>query len=431
MALDDASPQGSGNPSAYASTDPSQGSYNPTMPKPFPVQIRPELIVKPDALTLYFGFFGARNWKRNVADVLTRRAGDTWVLTGRSPTQDELDAMTTLSSRSLYHKRAGLPISYFVGTGWLYYQARRSPMFPKNPTPANLLAALHKFRIEDRAGFMAVLGRTAFRMLFLTSSIMMVSNFTALWGEARNSLSDPRMQSFIDAVHNAKPEDVNRRKLAIANERYRRTKANEKNIISQIEGNQGLSGSYDQGEQAQYGYDNASPAAVSSESDMAYGTSQVGQSAPAQQSYSAPASREQQAYGQYGPAQGTGNRPSQADSGSDFFFGSSDDDASPTAPEYRNTNMDGRPAGSAWERIRQQRSSQGSRPSAPGQASMQWGQAQAQSRPEAANDSLPSDQDKYDYDRRREKDQAQADFNKMIEAERNASSDGPPRNRNW
>ncbi|KAJ5098257.1 hypothetical protein N7532_005258 [Penicillium argentinense] len=430
MVVDGDSPQGGGYPSYNASNSLPQDGHNPAMAKYFPVQIRPELIVKPDVFTLYFGFLGVWNWKRHVGNALTERVENTWLLTGRAPTQDEMDCMTTLSTQTIYYKRMGLPISSALGTALLYNQARKSPTFPKNPTPANLLARLHQLRLADNTTFYRLLAQSAFKMIFITSLGVMVSNGTALWKEASSMLSDPRMKNFVEEARSQKPEDVRRRKVVAATERYKRTRSGEKDVGREVREEMGQAGSYSQGEQS-YGYESASPAVAASESDMAYGTEQADNQGSFDQSYSAPA-RNQQAYGQPGYGQQTNNQSSQSSSGSDFFFGSNDDDASPTAPEYRNTGMDGVPAGGAWERIRKQNMAQNSPPAvSPSQAPMQWGRSQAQSSPEPVNDSLPSDRDRYDYERKRDKEQAQADFDKMMEAERNASNDGPTRGRGW
>lgn len=215
----------------------------------------------------------------------------------------------------------------------------------------------------------------------------------------------------------------------MANERHRLMKTGGKSLFHQILQDLEQPSGY-QGERDQYGYDSAPLATVSSESDMAYGTSQNGYGTTASQPSSTSDPRDQQIYGQLGSAQSSATRSSQSDPTSDFFGSTSDDDddASPTAPEYRNTNMAGMSTGSAWDRIRQQNSAQSSR-SPPRQAPMQWGQSQEQS-PRPTDDLPSNEQERYSYDRRREKDQAQAEFDNMMEAERNASSEAHP-SRSW
>jgi hypothetical protein len=207
-------------------------------------------------------------------------------------------------------------------------------------------------------------------------------------------MQDPRMQAYAEPFVKATPEDIQRRRVALANDHRRLHQNRDPGFTGQILQQMGFNVRAAQvEEQGQSQYDGASSSAASSESELVYGTSQNGQDVSAPQP-------------SYGSLQNSGNGSSQP---------------------YRNTSMTGVSTGSAWDRIRQQNSTQGSRPVAP----RQWGQSQAQSGTESTNDSLPIDQDRYDYDRRREKDAAQADFNKMMDAERNASSEGPSRGRNW
>jgi hypothetical protein len=56
----------------------------------------------------------------------------------------------------------------------------------------------------------------------------------------------------------------------------------------------------------------------------------------------------------------------------------------------------------------------------------QWGQSQNASEPEYAT---VSDQDRYNMERRHDKEQAHAEFNKMVEAEKHAYSDTSSQNR--
>ena len=103
-----------------------------------------------------------------------------------------------------------------------------------------------------------------------------------------------------------------------------------------------------------------------------------------------------------------------------------EDDASPTAAEYRNTNIGGsQTTGSAWDRIRRQNA-------APRQPRQQPGMSEPSPNPYASSAEFgQSDQEKYDSTQKTERDRAQAEFDRMIEAERNAGSEGSPRNRGW
>ncbi|CAI7641525.1 unnamed protein product [Penicillium pancosmium] len=409
MVLDDASFEESGNPGGITSTANPQLSKNPALLHSNPVRVRPELLVKPDPITLYLGFWGTTIWKLSLAGELANDVEGWWVTSGRIPTQDEFDVFTAAGSRALYTKHLAYPMGYFLSSSYLFMGARKSPYYPKKPTLANFFTGLNGFRLNDPAGFRTMLGQKCFMMLFILFTSGISTRFAAAFRYAQD-LQDPRLSGYKSAMENSTSEDIQTRKLALGNDRQRRMKTLDYGFAGRILEDLGYTrySITGQGKKGQSRHDSASSATDSSEGEISYDTSQNGQDASVPQS-------------SYGSVQNSGYGSSQADSKLDFFGSSDEDDASPTAPEYRNTSMTGMSTGSAWDRIRRQNSAQGSRPAAP----RQWGQAQAQSDTGSTNDSLPIDQD------RREKDQAQADFDKMMDAERNASSEGPSRGRNW
>lgn len=430
MVLDDASPQegsyNTGNVSDYTRSQGPPGQ-NPALARYFPLKIKPELVVQPDLFTLYFGFFGASNWKRVIAEALTERVENTWLLTNRGPTQDEMDAFTTYTSRSIYYRRMGVPLSSFLGTAYIYNRLRRIQNIPQKATPVQLLAALRTFAQVDRQGFRSMMAKQAFKMLFITTTGAIVSSFAGMWSDTKGVLTDPRLRQFVEDMKGQKTEDIRRRKLEAVNERVRRVRNGEQDIRRQVREELGGAGGYDQGvDQDPYSYENT---ASMSSAGSDYSTSQYSQQngSTGQPRPTTDASRRPQMYGGATASRGMGN--GQPSSGSDFFFGGSDDDASPTAPEYRHTNADGSPAGSAWERIRRQSGVPGPQQASASSSRMQqWGQSQNAA--DSSSYSSSESQDRYDYDRRREKEQAQADFDKLMEAERNATN-GPSRGRGW
>lgn len=429
MALDDASPQagtysdnhGRANPQAEQSLGP-----NPAMAGNFHLQVRPELVVRPDLFTMTFGFFGRRNWQRNVAYTMMERVENSWLLTGRPLTQDELDAFTTYSTRTLYYRRMGVPMSSFLGTAYLYYRVRKDVGLPSNASPASVFAALRNQARVDKAGFRSMVAASAFKMLFITTTGAILSGFAALYSETTNVIVDPRLRGFVEDMRGQKPEEVRQRKVKAASERIRRMRGGEKDIEGYIVEELQHPGSHpEQNDQDSYAYENS--ATTPSGSDMTYSTSQNDQQtgSAGQQRPVAEAPRRSWGYGGQAPSQQGTSGGSSGDS--DFFFGGKDDDASPTAPEYRYTNPDGSPT-SAWDRLRQQRG-QSSRAPPPQQPRPQWGQEQDS--PNSPIYTPAGDRDLYDSSRNREKDQAQADFDRMMDAERNASTSGTPQNRGW
>lgn len=431
MTLDDAAPQAGAIPSNNTRPNPqaekSMGP-NPAMASNFHLQIKPELIVKPDLFTMMCGFLGHRNWRQQVAYTMMERVENSWVLTGRPLTQDELDAFTTYSSRTLYYRRMGVPVSSFLGTTWLYYTISKGAGLPLSAGPASVYEYLRTQARIDKAGFRSMIAASAFKMLFITTAGAIFSGFAALYTETANVIVDPRLRGFVEDMRGQKPEEVRQRKLNAASERIRRMRSGEKDIEGYIVEEMRSPGSHlDQNDQDPYAYENS--ATVSPASDTSYGTSQNDQQtgSVSQQRPVVNAPRRSWGYGGQVPSQQGASGESSADT--DFFFGGKDDDASPTAPEYRYTNPDGSPAGSAWDRLRRQNAGPSARGPPPQQSRPQWGREQDS--PNSPTYVPAGDRDPYDLNRSREKDQAQADFDRMMEAERNASNVGATQGRGW
>ncbi|KAJ5690446.1 hypothetical protein N7462_004838 [Penicillium macrosclerotiorum] len=428
MVVDDASPQGSSYPGSNDPVNPtsqSSVSQNPAMASNFHLVVKPELVVRPDAFTKLFGFYGNYNWERHVAYALMERVENTWVMAGRSPTQDEFDAFTTQATRALYYRKMGLPISSFLGTAYLYNATRKTAKLPTTAGPQEVFKFLRNYAVTDKAGFRGWISSSAFKLLFISMTGSIATSFWALWTEAQVALQDPRLKEFVEDMRRQKPEDVRKRKMQAASERVRRVRDGERDMRGQVVAEIEHPGSHAQdGDQDPYASSNAISATASSDNDTSYGTAQT-----YEQSESASAQRP----GPEAPrrpwgysAQSAPQQPSnESSSGTDFFFGgSNDDDASPTAPEYRNTNPDGSPIGNAWERLRRQNGIQSSPPAQP-----QWGQSQGYA--ESPTYTPSGDRDRYDHGRRSEKEQAQADFDRMMEAERNAAAEASPPRRGW
>ncbi|KAJ5945657.1 hypothetical protein N7454_002496 [Penicillium verhagenii] len=395
MAMNDASPQaGSYQSNNSSSNSPSTPSQSPAsqLPDFSGLQIKPELFVKPDLFTLYFGFFGSSGWQRSAKSRISGRLEGIWALTGRNPTQIEVDAFTEHTTRGLYYGRAGIPVSTFIGAAWMYNKGRET--FPAGSTAKDRVSFMRQMWFTQRKEFMSLTSKTAFRLLFIGTLGGIVSSMASAYVNVNGALSDPRLEVWRHDSKNQKEEDIRKRKMQLVSETYNRSR---KSAQDQIQVGSG-------------GYDSASEAR-GNESMSGFDSVQS----------------QQQQYGYDGSNESPGkyqSRPSQPQPSSSDFFGS-DDDASPTAPEYRSTNPDGS-AMSSWDRIRQQNGSSKPQPLVrqPPQA---WGQLQNQPRP----DPTPAGaQDRYDNDRNREREQAQADFDRMMEAERNASEESTSR-RGW
>ncbi|GMG27068.1 unnamed protein product [Aspergillus oryzae] len=352
--------------------------------------IKRDLIANPDPFTLYFGFFGRWNYDRKVTANVLRRVENARVLIQRLPTQDELDAMVTHSSRSLYHERIGAPLGGLVGSALLWNQARKSELYPayfpkasgpegKMPSPGEIIQAAKRFAVAGptvarRAAFVM-----CFKMLFYSVAGATFSSVYAVYKETTNTMGDSRLKEFLADLKKQNPDEIRKRKME---SRGRRSVGEQHGVVEMDQG----------GEYA---------------SEYSGGDVQsTGVSVPDRRPVLEPVGG-----GGLGADQGRGG---------DFF---DEDDASPTAPEYRTSRaaQAGYSQGSAWERIRQQNTS------APAQSSRQ--DASSQQSPQWDSWSSPSSES----DKQREREQARAEFDRLLDAERNigqeSASEG--RNKGW
>ncbi|KAJ5713501.1 uncharacterized protein N7483_010682 [Penicillium malachiteum] len=403
MVLNDTSPQGGSYAGQSTSTNnPSRPpvSSDARLPDLAGIRIKPELMTRPDPFTLYTGFYGKRMWRGTIVAKVADRMHGTWVLTGRRATQVEVDAFTESCSRSAYYGRTGIPLFTSVGVLWMYRSAVK-----KNPnlTATQRLRNMSILLQHEKAVFWSIASRAAFKMLFIGSLGGIISSFASSWVDMSSILGDPRLQQWREDSKAQKDEDIRKRKLAFATTRIQELKHATMALLKSMDNANGdAMGSYDDTptQQQQYTYDSSNDTQSQSTDDSS-----------------------QSAYQSSGSGSSRAPQPSsQSESGSDFFLTGSnqDDDASPTAPEHRNTKLDGTPI-SAWDRIRAQNGAQNPVRQSP----MGWEQGQSES-----TDSAPTGaQDKYDYDRRREKDMAQSEFDRMMDNERKGA-DGESR-RGW
>ncbi|KAB8077953.1 hypothetical protein BDV29DRAFT_32112 [Aspergillus leporis] len=358
--------------------------------------INRDLIASPDPFTLYFGFFGSWNYTHKVQSNILRRVENARVLIQRLPTQPELDAMVTHSSRSLYQERIGAPIGFFAGAAQLYVQARKSEQFTRYwPTPTGssteggkgqmpsvgqILEAAKTFAAAEPAVARRAVFVTGFKLLFWSVAGATMTSVWAVYNETKNTMADERLKQFLADLKRQKPEEVRQRQME---SRGRRAVGEQAGDVV-VEADRGDYGS-------------------------GYPGDGNGQSSDGSVAERRPVLE---------PVGGSGVEQSR---GGNFF---DDDDASPTAPEYRtNRNLQASyQQGSAWERIRQQNASSGavqsSRLDTSGQQSPQWDSW-----------SSPSSES----DKQREREQARAEFERLLDAERNVtqSSESDGRNKGW
>ncbi|KAH8425186.1 putative endo-1,3(4)-beta-glucanase [Aspergillus melleus] len=403
MVLDDASPQatmggGEGGGAGGGTFVPENTEF--PIPKFYPRQVRPELVVRPDLFIMAF-YPGPWQWRRKLTFTLNRRLTNMEAITERPLTQDEIDAMVTHTSRRVYHERFGAPLGLAQTYNsicktlqkwdtWRVYYHREG----KWVHPVDGFKALRDMAMADSASAAKLLGTVGVRGFFWTLLALTASTMGATFMETLNLAMDPRLADFREVAKNQDPE-VKKRKAMEAWKREAAEKAGR--IVPGIAGDQTNPGA-EQGQQQQE---------QSASASTSWGSSSPSPSLPPR---ARPVAEQSQ--------------------GASFF---DDDDASPTAPEYRHA--EGRSqGGSAWDRIRQHTMS-GS-PSQSGQSPQAkqeqggWNSWQGASSSGSGSGSGYSSSNP-DWGRQREREQSQAEFDRLVEAERNAGTDSWSAGKRW
>lgn len=239
-----------------------------------PLKIKPELAVQPDIFTLYFGFFGSSNWKQHIAKALASRVEQSWSQVGRSLTQEEMDAFTTIESRTAYYYRLGLPIGAATGVAIAYNQMRKTPDGKKFQTPQQIFKAARITAAADKPLLRGILAKQAFNVLFFTSTGAIITWFLSTVSAVRSTLKDPRLRSYVEESVSQKSEDIRKRQLERAKMNVSGKIENGRlNMIRQFQEELDGKSAYDQGvEQESYSYDSSAPAATSSEGNYVSGS---------------------------------------------------------------------------------------------------------------------------------------------------------------
>lgn len=396
MVLDDASPQ-AGAYESGSSYSGQNGDYMNMQDRNSALSqyyIRPDQIIKPDVLTMYFGFFGKRNWSQRLTARLINQVEKTQVLVERLPTQSEMDAFATITSRNIYYTRLGIPLGFAAGMAHLYQNFRKSEWVPvgMRNSPTMLWQAAKMFWRNEPAMARTVATASAFKLFIWAAGVSTASALYATYRETKDTLTDPRLSEFLEELRRQKPEDVQRRRREAVRRRFQK--------LPQAGGG-AYAESHEHGQDGGYG---------ESDEDTINATQFSRQGKTPDQPRVIPDRNKPRLYAD--PA------TTESPSGSSDFFGEYDD-ASPTAPEYRNDNdwtrIRGTPTqqGSAWERIRQQ--------NIPSREDRRENLRPTQQGPESSS---------YGIDKQREREQAKADFEKLLEAERNVSEASGPGGRN-
>ncbi|KAL1863450.1 hypothetical protein Plec18167_000543 [Paecilomyces lecythidis] len=404
MVLDDASPQADGFQSDNGSSDAFDRPADPNAPfaKFYPLKIREDLIYKPGLLSMYLTFFGKRNWERRFSEHLTERFENMKLGVQRNPTQEEFDCFVETTSRGLYQSRLGLPLGVAAGVAHSLYQVRG---FKDNEGRMDLKVIADHFRASAKAdpAFMRGFIVASSLKLFGWSVVgLTISSVYATFKSTTAMLADPRLERLREELREQKPEDIRKRRIERANTRYQEAQRTKQGMTQ---------GAFAETQEQQ---GNRTESSGDSPTYYGTGTTDIRESIPI------PSQPDRRIYSD----QATTSAGKAG--GSDFF---DDDDASPTNPDYRidDSSSSGVIGGNTWERIRQQNMSsnvQQQRPQQTYRAPQQPSQTSSD-----GIDSYSSEEGT----RQRERELAQREFDRMIEAERKAGEDSPStgQSRGW
>lgn len=377
------------------------------------VQFNPNLIYRPDPITL-LTFMGTKQWHRRVLATTTRIAEVSSIDVNRPLTQPELDFYLENTSRTLYQARTGAPLGILAGginaSIWLKRNHALDAYAPTNPELSmgkRYLEGVKNMYKLDPTGFRVAAAAVLSRIGLWTFGIWVISNVYALTNGVGRIATDPRVKEIFEERRGQDPKEVR--------ERHRNAQMVKTHL----------------GRQQQQG--ELPTAQEGSAEGSAEGSWYEG---PSDQPAPAPRTSSPRMDDYYPPPAKNQSK------GGDFF----DDDASPIASDYR----DAAPQGSAWDRIRQQNQVrysttpqpetsrtqrtpyEGSQPPSEDQDSTSQGstwdrlrsQGTPQSQPQGSR-AQPGVSD-WNTDSRQDKERAQADFDRMLDAERNRGSDSDP-----
>lgn len=381
MVLEGASSQDPQDPYASDSFD-SQDAYGYDDAKSIRgYRISQDNVVKPDPLTMLVAFFGKSSWENRLRTKLYEQVDNTRVLILRPPTQAEMDALVNINSRSLYYSNIGYSLGLLAGLGHGYRDLSKI----QRQTGKNIGSIIKEFlsskpfqqassRPPDNpmASPRFTVALAGVRMMMWMLGFKAVSSVYATFRQAFDVLSDPRLSNFKSELMHQDREQVRERARAVREGRRNAQRQADKQDIPE------------------------SPQSGAQEEEYSAGYHDTTLDQTRETPYSWPSAPRM-----YGA-------PAEQATDKGFF----DDDASPTAPEYRNDALSTQsstrsPPLSAWDRIRQQNtgSSQGPR---------QYPRPQQQTSDQTEFSSYASE-------KQSEREQAQADFDKMLESERRMS----------
>ncbi|PYH49563.1 putative endo-1,3(4)-beta-glucanase [Aspergillus saccharolyticus JOP 1030-1] len=386
-----------------------------------PLRVDESLIKNPNPITLYLGLWGrtayvTKTVRRSYALLEMIR-----LKTGRDPTQPEMDAVLELTSQGACRSSLGLPGGALAGFLWQAYRLRYSmdwEMFfaPQVPPGGRMTAArfMKGWELMGDAGTLGggrpMLWARLFKVVVAAVTGDFVVGVWASWKEASAWRDDERLRRYTEEVRN----------MADSAAGIRSRQIREKVLQRQMELEQmrrreqaGETGEGDGGAEFASEYqhqDDASPVAGEERQfaryEQHYPHAGAGGAGGGNDEHTAmPTTRQSPAW--WSRSAGSSARQSESADGGDFF--GDDDDASPVAPDYRGSSSSRATGGSAWDRIRNN-AAQGAQSNS---HAAEWSRAERES------------------GRYSERERAQADFDRMVDAERHAGSDSGRGSGGW
>lgn len=321
----------------------------------------------------------------------------------RDLTQPELDAMVEHTSRDTNMRRIGLPIGVTAGSIHAYYTLRKRLAMPNN------VSLFESFKVAWRTAPVLERRQAVLQagLRFGLWTIFMLGNFGALAAYRFTVVlsSDERLGDFRQAIKRYAEARMQR---AEGHRETARQRREERDAIRHGRSG-GAAASAEMPIEEEY-----KEAATDTSATYGQDQNQVYSQSDAANSYQ-PYPTSRQNY----PVPRSYQAEESAPTSSDFF-----DDASPTAPEYQTSSSMGSAGAStpvrsnenAWERIRRQNSSSAAS-AASASTQSRWGQQNA------APSGGFSTSEREQAAGQRERDAAQRDFDRMLDAERQISQD--------
>jgi len=389
--------------------DPYNTTEDSSAPRFHGLKLRPELLDRPSIYLPFPRVRGKTLWEMNVLRQVETQIQQMVVLLQRPPSQEEVDAFVPICSHATNRQRLGFPVGIALGFAHTYLGIGKT-ISPETPRPQSLQSFLSTF---SKISWRPLLAPVAFRVGIWT--MISYSFFTtyARYKEAVEIIHEPRLEQFRNELRQVTAEDVRRRKLEHSNRVWQARQA-EKRAATQKD-DSATHSSFEQ--TSSVSADTASTSSLYPNSD---------QSASANDGFSSMQPSSPPGYGhtdvRHGrwqqsvsptpgsPVQNESLNSSGNGSSSDFF-----DDPSPVSPEYRPNQSAS--TTNAWDRVRQGKNKSAN----PGPTPIQ-----GSSFPNAWDQRNRTDNDSSSYLneerlRQQEKEKAQREFDRMLEAERGAS----------